>query len=375
MIKITHAVHRHFSKLHFLGMAIAALATVVWSARASAEPYLAVQQGFACGQCHVNPTGGGLRNAVGNAIAQGVLPAHHVDTGDLVWTGAINKFLAMGADFRAAATWSNDTAVNSAFNTEQARIYLAVSPIPDRVVLYIDQQVAPGGAYNNEAWAMYRFDADRWYLRAGHFVLPYGLRLQDQQAFVRQVAGINMDSPDDGIELGYRAGAWDAQFAVSNGTGTTTGGPETDNGKRYTGQVVRIQDRWRVGVGTSYNDSSAERSTSASLFGGLRTGPVSWLAEADAVNTQPSGQTQHHLAAALLEANWLVRRGANLKLTAEVLNPDRGHGGNMKTRFSVVTEYTPMQYLQLRLGARWLDDHSEQDQSVNQAFLELHAYF
>ena len=133
MIKITRAAQRHISKLQCLGLALAALATMAWSTRASAEPYIAVQQGFACGQCHVNPTGGGLRNAVGNAIAQNVLPAHHVDTGDLVWTGELNKFLAMGADFRAAATWSNATQAHSAFNTEQARVYLDISPIPDRL--------------------------------------------------------------------------------------------------------------------------------------------------------------------------------------------------------------------------------------------------
>jgi hypothetical protein len=81
------------------------------------------------------------------------------------------------------------------------------------------------------------------------------------------------------------------------------------------------------------------------------------------------------MAAALLEANWLVRRGANLKLTAEVLNPDRSQGSNLRTRYSVVGEYTPMQYVQLRLGARWMDDHSTQYQADNQAFLEVHAYF
>jgi hypothetical protein len=102
---------------------------------------------------------------------------------------------------------------------------------------------------------------------------------------------------------------------------------------------------------------------------------VTWLAEADAVNVQPDGQVAQHLAAALLEADWLVQRGANLKLTAEVLDPDRSHSANLQTRFSVVGEYTPMQYLQLRLGARWTDDHSAQYQAVNQAFLEVHAYF
>jgi hypothetical protein len=102
---------------------------------------------------------------------------------------------------------------------------------------------------------------------------------------------------------------------------------------------------------------------------------VSWLAEADLLNLQPKGKVEQQQAAALLEANWLVRRGANLKLTAEVLEPDRGQSGNRQTRFSVVGEYTPIQYVQLRLGARWTDDHSAQYQAVNQAFLEVHAYF
>ncbi len=212
---------------HYLVTTLAVLATAAWSSCASAEPYIAVQQGLACGQCHVNPTGGGLRSVVGNAFAQNVLPAHHVDTGDLVWTGTLNNYIAMGGDFRAAATWNSATKAHSAFNTEQARVYLGVSAIPDRVLLYGDEQVAPDGAVHREAWAMYRFGADRWYLRAGHMSLAYGWRLQDQTAFVRQISVVSAAKPDDGIELGYRAGVWDAQFAVSNGA---AGGAETDNG-------------------------------------------------------------------------------------------------------------------------------------------------
>jgi hypothetical protein len=280
--------------------------------------------------------------------------------------------MSMHGDFRAAATWNNATVTNDACNSEQARIYLGLSPMPDRVLLYIDVQVAPDAAINRKAWAMDRFAADRRYLRAGRMTLACGLPLQNQQDFVRQISGINVDTPDDGMEPGYRAGPWDAQLAVSNGT---AGGAESDNGKQYTGQAVRVQNRWRVGVGVNYNDSSTQRSTASFLFGGLRTGPVAWLIEADMVNAQPSGQIQQHLAARLLEADWLVQRGANLKLTLELLDPNRGRSGNLQTRFRVVGEYTPMQYLQLRLGARALDDHSAQYQAVNLAFLEVHVYF
>src|SRR5437870_2029718 len=65
-----------------------------------AEPYLAVGQGPKCSQCHVNPTGGGLRNAFGNVFAQTQLPAHRVDTGSDVWAGQLSRYLALGADLR-----------------------------------------------------------------------------------------------------------------------------------------------------------------------------------------------------------------------------------------------------------------------------------
>ncbi len=339
---------------------------------AHAEPYIAVQQGLACGQCHFNPTGGGMRNAVGNAFAQGVLPANHVDTGGFVWTGALNPFMATGGDLRGDATWTSPSSANSAFNLEQVRLYLGVTMVPERLLFYIDEKVAPDAAVNREAWAMYRFDEGRWYLRAGRMTLPYGLRLQDQQAFVRQVSGINMDTPDDGMELGYLSGPWNAQFAISNGA---AGGTESNNGKQYTGMLAYIRDSWRLGISASHNDDSAQRSTAGAVYGGLRTGPVAWLAEADVVDVQPGNLATQHLAAALLEANWHALPGGNLKLTAEWLDPDRDHGGPTDTRYSVVAEYTPIQYLQLRLGARRLDNHGTQSQTANQAFLELHAYF
>src|SRR5690348_7979349 len=74
---------------------------------AHAEPYLAVQTGFKCGQCHVNPTGGGMRTAFGDVFAQTQLPATHVDTGTDTWAGAINRFLSVGGDLRAQFLYTN----------------------------------------------------------------------------------------------------------------------------------------------------------------------------------------------------------------------------------------------------------------------------
>src|ERR1700744_4841420 len=78
------------------GMAIAA-------GCAYAEPYLAVQTGLKCTQCHVNPTGGGLRGPYGDVFAQTAMPATHLDTGPDVWTGNVSSFLRVGGDLRAEA--------------------------------------------------------------------------------------------------------------------------------------------------------------------------------------------------------------------------------------------------------------------------------
>src|SRR5579885_943701 len=78
------------------------LMSMLFACEAHAEPYLAVQTGFKCGQCHVNPTGGGERTVFGNVFAQTQLAAQRLDTGEM-WTGEINRFLSVGGDLRAQA--------------------------------------------------------------------------------------------------------------------------------------------------------------------------------------------------------------------------------------------------------------------------------
>src|SRR2546429_9013310 len=73
---------------------------VLLAAGAHAEPYLALTQGAKCSQCHVNPTGGGLRNAFGDVFSQTQLPARPIDTRTHIWAGQIARFLPLAGDLR-----------------------------------------------------------------------------------------------------------------------------------------------------------------------------------------------------------------------------------------------------------------------------------
>jgi hypothetical protein len=344
--------------------------------RAGAEPYLAVQMGVKCIQCHMNPTGGGLRNAYGNAFAQTVLAARKLETGDEeLWTGTLGKRLAIGANVRANYRYIDVPNENSLseFELEEGRLFADFAIVPGRLSLYIDEQFAPGSANNLEAHARFWVTENRFYVKAGRLYLPFGWRVEDDTSFVRQLSGIGMTTPDNGFELGVESGPWTLQLAASNGS---AGGPELDSGKQVSMRAEHVQSNWRAGLSANRNDSDAGDRLALGVHAALRTGPLVWLGEVDYVDDDSFAPSGRKLLAGLGEVNWRMQAGHNLKLSYEYLDPDDDTDEDHQTRLSAVYEMTPIQFLQLRLGARIYDGVPENDLDNRRIFfLQLHGFF
>ena len=360
---------------HFLLYCLLLVMACAGAGRAHAEPYFAVQTGLKCSACHANPTGGGLRSTFGAVWGQTALPARMLgNEGGAPWTGEISRYLAIGTNLRAEANWIDapNTTSASSLNVTTARLYVDLRAIPDRLSIYFDERLAPGSANNAEAYVRLWSKDHRYYLKAGQMYLPYGLRLQDDSAFIREQTGISFATPDRGVEFGFDGTHWVAQFAVSNGT---AGGPELDKGKQWSLRSEYVSSRWRAGASLNVNDFDAGTRRMQNLYAGLRTGPVSWLTELDYI-ADGSFATTRKQSAALLEANWNFRKGQNLKITAEHFDPNPDLGRDQQTRLSVVWEYTPLPFVQLRAGLRNYDD-SRSIAFLNQrvAFVQLHGYF
>ena len=209
----------------------AAILLALACAGVRAEPYLAVQTGLRCAQCHVNQTGGGMRTPFGNQFAQTQLAANRLPGAAATWLGQIGSSFGIGANLRAAAT-RNDVAgsrQSDSLDLREARVYLSFTPIADRLSFYVDQYLGPGSSQNREAFVRYSAADGSTYLKAGRFYLPFGWRLQDNSTFVRSQTAIDMAGPDLGVELGWDRGPLSLQFAVSNGT---FGESEVDSGKQ-----------------------------------------------------------------------------------------------------------------------------------------------
>ena len=362
------------------------LLTALGAATASyAEPYLAVRTGEKCMACHVNPTGGGKRTEAGARCGQIQMPARRLDlkTGALVdggdagttpWTGAINDHLALGGDLRSGLEGRNAQtgADTSAFNT-RAQVYVEVKPIVDRLTVYLDERVAPGTATTREAYGMLWLGERTAYLKAGRLFVPFGLRIEDDTAFIRQASGTTFSSSDDGVEGGLELGPWSAALAVTNGAG---GGAETNRSKQVSGLASYVRQSWRVGASASTNSSETADRRMQSLFAGLRTGIVSWLASAVRVTdeAQTMGRVQQY--ASLVEGNLAVAKGHNVKLTYEYLDPNRTVREDQRERYSAVWEYTPFQFTQLRAGLRKNQGIPQNAaQNGTDLFLQWHAFF
>ena len=356
--------------LQWIGVAVLLLA----GAQANAEPYLAAQMGFKCVMCHVNPTGGGMRNVYGNTFAQTLLAQKRLGAEEDLWTGQVMKFLAVGGNARANFNYEdipNQDASND-FDIEEARAYLDFGVIPNRLSVYIDQRFAPGNSTNMEANVRYWFKEGAYYVKAGRMYLPFGYRLEDDNAFVRQSSGINMQAPDEGVEFGLELGSWTAQLALSNGAG---GGAELDTGKQVTTRAEFVKSKWRAGASLLYNDTELGARSGAGVFGAYTLGPVVLLGEVDVFEDDTIGDGTTFLAT-LAEADWKIRQGHNLKFSYEWFEPDDTIEENEQLRYSLMYEWSPIQFLQLRAGVRKYDGIPQNDnQNRTQAFIQLHGFF
>lgn len=350
------------------------LAIALLPSTALAEPYLAAQMGFKCGQCHVNPSGGGMRNAFGNSFAQMQMPERQILKDAEPWTGLLGKYFAVGGDLRANYNYNDvpNTDEENSFDVEEGRVYLEASIIPGRLSVYVDELVAPGNADNREANVRFWIRENALYVKAGRMYLPFGWRLEDDTAFTRQLSGINMTTPDNGAEIGFESGPWTAQLAISNGS---AGGPEEDTGKQASLRAEYVQPVWRVGVSASTNNAEAGDREAFAIHGAIRTGPVVWLGEVDYVKDDSLLPLRDQYAA-LGEANWRIRAGHNLKLTFEYFEPDDDVDEDEQTRTSLVYEWTPVEFLQFRLGGRVYDGIPQNNQQNRKLyFLQMHGFF
>lgn len=342
-----------------------------------AEPAFAIRTGYRCSQCHANRTGGGIRTAFGSLYTQTILPERTFGK-----SGAMPTLLAadpdarfaLGADVRvlSVSLFRDDGADTSSTELTEANVYLEARLLPERLSLYLDEKVGPGGASAREAFALVSFDRWRGYVKAGKFLPPFGWRLPDDAAFIRQFSGFSYATPDIGVELGIEPGRWSVHLAAVNGAG---GGSDDNRSKQFSLTGARRFDKGRVGISASNNLPPGARVTQGGVFGGVNLGRLALLGELDWREVDQAGSASERLLG-LFEVDLLLTRGLNVKYARDWIDPDRDIGTDGRIRESLGVEYIPYPFVQLRVFARRKDGPPQiADSGDRQVEFELHLFF
>ena len=331
-----------------------ALVTVLSVSAAHAEPYLAARTGFKCSQCHLNKIGGGGRTEYGQAYTQYKMLMEQSQEwvresrpeGVSSFDPKLNNAVTIGANFRAeqSAFIKNGTAPGkNELGIAEANLYVNVDLVKNFLSLYIDQTMAPASA-NREMWVMARNLPGNSYVRVGNTLLPYGLRLTDDQAFIRANTNYTYSNPAIAAEVGIEPGPVSFIANLSNTRLSTVGSV--------------VHRRFRVGGSYSTDVKDAANQTfvtygpfATANFGRFTMlGEVDFIKKANIADSLPDIKQMAHF----YELNFLAMQGLNLKGTYEYFDKNTSvankHDGQDRMTFGIET--FPVEHLQLALYYR-----------------------
>lgn len=342
-------------------------------ATAPALPRFAIREGAPCVTCHVNPSGGGMRNRYGRYVYEPTrLPAGLPGSRELrkLLEVDLGDTLSFGADSRTAYIDQRvpDGEGIGTIMQMQADLYIGAD-LWDGVTLYYDH-----GAYMNnfEAMGIVRHTLGReWlegYVKAGRFMPTYGLRLENHNLFVRQDIGFGPRDKDVGAEAGLYIGPFLLQGSVLGGAGEERQ-IDDNRAKAATG---RLEWLGRFGLlrllagGSIYrNETGADtevmgtevdsRSMNWRAGGhwGAALGRFAYLGEADLVKVDPfEGNAQGvetHSYQSYQELDALLVRGLEVNFNYEFREPDLDVESGRLHRIAGGIEIYPVPFVEVKL--------------------------
>ena len=313
---------------------------------AAALPEFASRTGYKCQSCHVNPSGGMLRQILGDQYGRESLPVPDWSAGFATQElpEELRKVLGIGADFRTLyfsrrQTDSLRTGANlNAFWQMQGDLYLDFHP-SKRVSFFLMKGLYTGF----EAFGLLKILPASGHIKIGKFLPNYGTRLDDHTAFVRTYTGFSPEQgrPElTGVETGISPGPFSLTAGLFNSTDGF--GAAVGSSKAFLGRIEGMFDlgaSLHLGLGGNFfskkNDTGG-RTVLLGGFGSFSYGALTVLGETD-LKRLPS--TTGFLT--FVQASILAMQGLDVFLSYDFYDPDIDNKGGAFSRYSIGASLFP----------------------------------
>ena len=334
----------------------------------SALPRFSARTGAKCQSCHVNPSGGGMRQAFGVQYGRDVLPvptwSEDAELED--FTNLITNVLGVGADFRTLFfyqqvpdTGTSAAAVSSknAFWQMQGDLYINLR-LTKKINVYLDK-----GLYSGfEIFGMLGVLPERGFIKVGKFIPAFGTKLDDHTAYIRTFTGFSPERgrPElTGLEIGVSPGAYTFTGGFYNGSDGFGSGVSSD--KAF---LLRADAIWPLGKETALGlginafrqyESPEGHTTFYGGMGSFSYGPVVLFGEADLLRSEGESAQSKGLAL-YAEAGYLLLEGVDLKVSYDFYDADLDVKEGAQSRYSVGLEFFPFPGVELRPMYRFVKE-------------------
>ncbi len=326
--------------------------TCAWSL-----PRFAAQTGAKCQSCHINPSGGSMRQAFGAQYGREELPvpewSQDFELEDV--TTLLANFLGVGADFRTLyyvreipdSTGASARSENT-FWQMQGDLYLNF-----RVAKKVNFFLRKGLYSGFEAFGLLNILPANGHVKVGKFIPNYGLKLDDHTAFIRKYTGFSAESgrPElTGLEAGIAPGPASITGGVYNAEDGFGGGSSQKALLGRAEGIFALGGKMFLGAGANIFHKGKDDGSTQTLYGGFASfgaGPFTLLGEGDYIQEKQSGLTASGLVI-FAEAAYTVTPGVDLKASYDFYDPDTDYMTGASSRYSFGFEFFPIAGVEIR---------------------------
>ncbi|MBI5192999.1 MAG: hypothetical protein HZA08_06105 [Nitrospirae bacterium] len=330
-----------------------------------------------CRTCHINPTGGGMRNDHGWQFLLENLPKNRFDEEDegTLKEARLNRIIAIGTDLRFAYLLSQSestSAYKNSFFPMQADLYAAFMPHRNFTIYYQD-----GIQGNKEFFGLVHTLPANAHIKFGKFLPPYGLKLDDHTSFIRDKLGFGNNFGQDseaGLEAGFAKGQWFGNAAIFNGT---RGAPDDNTAKAIscTGGV-KTPLFWLAG--SFYSNKTAGSAGKKDNYIGVYTAihfrQLSMLGEWDWISKEMSGSSKTNGNVAYAEISADLIKGVAAKVKYDFYNPDQITSQDIIQRITLGVDLYPYPFSEVLIQYRKNIEESNVTQN-DQFLIMAHLFY
>jgi hypothetical protein len=367
---------------------------------AFALPRFALMTGAKCASCHVNPTGGGIRNEYGTAYGSDKVPLESLRDSEFTFSGKLNNNITLGADYRSQFLYDafgSDQGKATTFHAMTAAIYgdVRLTKNIDFVFKYDLVNNNYGFLSGPEVYAVARILPAHWYVKGGAFLPDYGWRLDDHTAYTRGgnlgfVGGFGLSEglifvpgyKDIGFEIGGTVEGINLTAGLFNGSGNLQK-IDFSNDKAFVAHAEYAGSASDVNFRLGGSVYKYKTFTMGGVDGGIGCGDLALFGEADWTDNYLqinfSGGPSYGVVtgkrtfAAFGEADYRAIQGLWFTARYEVFDPDNVIHGDALKRAVLGLEFFPYPFVELRPQYRI----NMETPGINndQALLQMHVWF